>query len=70
MLDNLDLNLSLDKEEYQSQIEVLMQQLRSLQKDCWDKKLIRRSSGLVRLQPLGRSVALCPMPYVPCPNQM
>jgi hypothetical protein len=62
MLDNLDLNLSLDKEEYQSQIEVLMQQLRSLQKDCWDKKLIRRSSGLVCLQPLGRSVALCPMP--------
>ncbi|MBW4622095.1 MAG: polyphosphate:AMP phosphotransferase [Cyanosarcina radialis HA8281-LM2] len=39
MLDNLDLNLSLDKEEYQSQIEVLMQQLRSLQKDCWEKKL-------------------------------
>lgn len=39
MLDNLDLNLALDKEAYQSQIETLMQQMRSLQKACWEKKL-------------------------------
>lgn len=39
MLDNLDLNLSLDKETYDSKIEVLMKQLRSLQKACWEKKL-------------------------------
>lgn len=39
MLDNLDLDLCLDKEIYQSQIEDLMRQLRSLQKACWDKKL-------------------------------
>ncbi len=39
MLDTLDLNLSLDKATYQSQIEALMRQLRSLQKACWDKKL-------------------------------
>jgi polyphosphate:AMP phosphotransferase len=39
MLDNLDLHLSLDKETYDSQIEVLMKQLRSLQKACWEKKL-------------------------------
>ncbi len=39
MLDTLDLNLSLDKATYQSQIEALMRQLRSLQKACWEKKL-------------------------------
>jgi AMP-polyphosphate phosphotransferase len=39
MLDNLNLTLKLDKEEYESQIETLMQQLRSLQKTCWEKKL-------------------------------
>ncbi|ERT06148.1 AMP phosphotransferase [Lyngbya aestuarii BL J] len=39
MLDTLDLNLSLDKETYQSQIESLMQKLRSLQQTCWEKKL-------------------------------
>jgi polyphosphate:AMP phosphotransferase len=39
MLDNLDLHLSLDKETYDAQIEVLMKQLRSLQKACWEKKL-------------------------------
>ncbi|MGB5596815.1 MAG: polyphosphate:AMP phosphotransferase [Crocosphaera sp.] len=39
MLDTLDLKLTLDKETYSTQIEALMQQLRSLQKDCWDSKL-------------------------------
>ncbi|MEG4804086.1 polyphosphate:AMP phosphotransferase [Microcoleus sp. ARI1-B5] len=39
MLDNLDLNISLDKETYDAKIEVLMQQLRSLQLACWEKKL-------------------------------
>ncbi|HLO49870.1 MAG TPA: polyphosphate:AMP phosphotransferase [Kamptonema sp.] len=39
MLDNLNLELSLDKETYDSKIEVLMKQLRSLQKACWEKKL-------------------------------
>jgi AMP-polyphosphate phosphotransferase len=39
MLNALDLDLSLDKDSYQSQIEQLMRQLRSLQKACWDKKL-------------------------------
>ena len=39
MLDTLDLNLSLDKESYKSQIEPLMQQLRHLQQACWEKKL-------------------------------
>jgi polyphosphate kinase 2 (PPK2 family) len=39
MLDTLDLKLTLDKETYHTQIEALMQQLRSLQKDCWDNKL-------------------------------
>ncbi len=39
MLDNLDLNISLDKETYDAKIEVLMQQLRSLQQTCWEKKL-------------------------------
>jgi polyphosphate:AMP phosphotransferase len=39
MLDTLDLHLSLDKTTYQSKIETLMRQLRSLQKACWDKKL-------------------------------
>ncbi|ACK68072.1 protein of unknown function DUF344 [Rippkaea orientalis PCC 8801] len=39
MLDNLDLKLTLDKETYQSQLEQLMRQLRSLQKACWDNKL-------------------------------
>jgi len=39
MLDTLDLSLSLDKNTYNTQIEALMRQLRSLQKACWDKKL-------------------------------
>lgn len=39
MLDNLDLSLTLDKETYNSKIEVLMQQLRSLQSDCREKKI-------------------------------
>ena len=39
MLDNLDLDISLDKETYDAKIEVLMQQLRSLQLSCWEKKL-------------------------------
>jgi len=39
MLNNLDLELSLDRETYDSKIEVLMKQLRSLQQACWEKKL-------------------------------
>ncbi len=39
MLETLDLNISLDKDTYRSKIEALMQHLRSLQQDCWDKKL-------------------------------
>lgn len=39
MLNTLDLDLCLDKESYKSQLELLMRQLRSLQKACWDKKL-------------------------------
>ena len=39
MLDNLDLDISLDKETYDAKIEILMQQLRSLQQTCWEKKL-------------------------------
>lgn len=39
MLNTLDLDVSLDKATYRSQIELLMRQLRSLQKACWDKKL-------------------------------
>ncbi|MFE1747654.1 polyphosphate:AMP phosphotransferase [Coleofasciculus sp. H7-2] len=39
MLDTLDLDLCLDKNTYESQIETLMRQMRSLQKACWDKKL-------------------------------
>ena len=39
MLDSLDLKLTLEKETYNREIEALMQQLRSLQKDCWDHKL-------------------------------
>jgi polyphosphate:AMP phosphotransferase len=39
MLDTLDLNLTLDKDTYKTQIESLMQQLRTLQKACWEKKL-------------------------------
>ena len=39
MLDSLALKLTLDKETYNREIEALMQQLRSLQKDCWDHKL-------------------------------
>jgi len=39
MLDNLDLDISLDKETYDAKIEVLMQQLRSLQLACWEKKM-------------------------------
>ncbi|MCL1465144.1 polyphosphate:AMP phosphotransferase [Argonema galeatum] len=39
MLDNLDLDLCLDKAAYKSQIETLMRTLRSLQKACWEKKM-------------------------------
>ena len=39
MLDNLDLNLSLNKNDYNTQIEDLMRELRSLQKTCWQEKL-------------------------------
>lgn len=39
MLNTLDLNLSLDKETYKTQTEALMQKLRSLQENCWEKKL-------------------------------
>lgn len=39
MLDTLDLKLTIDKESYQSQIEDLMRQLRSLQQSCWEQKL-------------------------------
>ena len=39
MLDNLDLDISLDKETYDAKIEVLMKQLRSLQLACREKKL-------------------------------
>jgi AMP-polyphosphate phosphotransferase len=39
MLDTLDLKVSLDKNDYETQIETLMQELRKLQKACWDKKL-------------------------------
>lgn len=39
MLDTLDLELSLDKETYNGKIEGLMEQLRSLQQTCWEKKL-------------------------------
>lgn len=38
MLDTLDLDQTLDKNTYRTQIEALMRQLRSLQKTCWDKK--------------------------------
>ncbi|OKH37521.1 polyphosphate:AMP phosphotransferase [[Phormidium ambiguum] IAM M-71] len=38
MLDTLNLDLALDKNTYNTQIESLMRQLRSLQKACWDKK--------------------------------
>ncbi len=39
MLDTLDLNLSLDKPTYKSEIDRLMHQLRTLQSACWQKKL-------------------------------
>lgn len=39
MLNTLDLNLSLDKDSYKTQIESLMQELRQLQQACWEKKL-------------------------------
>ncbi len=39
MLDNLDLNLSLDKSSYEEQIETLMRQMRTLQQSCWEQKL-------------------------------
>ncbi len=39
MLDTLDLKLSLDKNIYNSQIEELMRELRSLQDICWENKL-------------------------------
>ncbi len=39
MLDILDLQVKLDKATYQSQIESLMHQLRSLQEACWSQQL-------------------------------
>lgn len=39
MLKQLDLDRSLDKHRYKIEIEDLMQQLRSLQHACWEKKL-------------------------------
>ncbi|OLP19115.1 polyphosphate:AMP phosphotransferase [Leptolyngbya sp. 'hensonii'] len=39
MLDTLDLHLSLDKATYQTEMERLMMQLRSLQNACWEKKM-------------------------------
>ena len=39
MLDTLDLDISLDKVTYRTQIEELMRQLRSLQNSCWQQKL-------------------------------
>ena len=39
MLDNLDLDISLDKATYQTKIQDLMRQLRSLQTKCWQQKL-------------------------------
>ena len=39
MLDTLDLDVSLDKTTYRSQMELLMRQLQLLQKACWDKRL-------------------------------
>lgn len=39
MLDTLNLELSLDKETYNAKIEILMQQLRSLQHACREKNL-------------------------------
>ncbi len=39
MLDNLNLNLALDKHTYLAQIEDLMRELRSLQNICWKEKV-------------------------------
>lgn len=39
MLETLDLHLALDKDSYQSQIQLLMQKLRSLQQACWENQL-------------------------------
>lgn len=39
MLNNLDLDVSLDKKNYLDKIEELMSQLRSLQRTCWQEKL-------------------------------
>jgi AMP-polyphosphate phosphotransferase len=39
MLDTLDLNLSLDKETYRQQLEVLSRRLHTLQTACWEKQL-------------------------------
>lgn len=39
MLDNLDLDLSLDRKIYKKEIKNLMLQLRTLQTACWEKKL-------------------------------
>lgn len=39
MLNTLDLNISVEKSSYKSQIEGLMREMRSLQKACWEKKL-------------------------------
>ncbi len=39
MLETLDLDLSLDKNTYKTQLEGLMRQLRSLQNACWQNKL-------------------------------
>lgn len=39
MLDTLNLEKTLDKTTYATQIEALMRQMRSLQQACWEKKL-------------------------------
>lgn len=39
MLDTLDLDLHLAKDDYQGQIEDLMRQLRSLQQTCWEEQV-------------------------------
>ncbi len=39
MLETLDLDISLDKDTYKTQLEALMRQLRSLQNACWQSKL-------------------------------
>lgn len=39
MLDNIDLSLSLKKDDYKEQMDDLMYELRSLHQQCWEKRL-------------------------------